>query len=89
MQSRAAREPANVHHARAIQIKTNDGCSSGGSEANHFCEALIPGEMLMPAILPGMEKHCERFRDGVFGLYGCVFGAITTLTREGEVIQFV
>jgi hypothetical protein len=73
-------QKAKPDDALAIQVKLTNGCPSCWSQPNEMKAIGVPGEVLMPIVLPWMEERNRPTCSRIGRISFVVFGSITSLT---------
>lgn len=78
-----------MDHALAVQIEFPDRGAACRSQANEIEVIGTPGEMLAPVVMTWMKERNCAARCRVEGMRLVGFGAVATLTGQGQVVFIV
>ena len=87
MLSRGMENAAEFYQALAIQMKGFNGSATRWRQSDQACIAIIPCEMIVPALAPRVVKGNEIVVDGIDCLGLDVLMVVTALARQGKILQ--
>jgi hypothetical protein len=79
-------EATKMDNALTVQIQFPDGRTACRSQSNQVKLVRTPGKMLVPVILSWMKERNPAARGGIKGMGFIVFGTVTSLTGQGQIL---